>query len=89
MNHDYLSSDALVGARGEEEPNHLLVVLLGRHVQRREPILRLHVDGCSILDEELHHLELTAFTDDKRRFNKSTSAIIPHRRLRFGSKSYH
>ena len=38
-----LSGQGLTGARGQQEPHHVIMILLSRHVQRGEPILRLDI----------------------------------------------
>ena len=50
-----LGGQALVGARGEEEADDGVVVLLRGHVERREAILRLHVHGAVVLEQDADH----------------------------------
>ena len=38
-----LGGQGLTGARGQQEPHHVVMILLRRHVERREPILRLDI----------------------------------------------
>ena len=47
-----LCGQGLVGPGGEKEANDGVVVLLGCHVQRGEPVLRLHVDWSAIVDKD-------------------------------------
>lgn len=54
----YLGCQTLVGAVGQEEAHDAIVVLLRRHVQRREAVLRLNVDRAAILNEDLDHFFL-------------------------------
>ena len=53
-----LSGEGLTGARGEQEPHHIIMILLGGHVQRGEPILGLDIDTRVVSEEDLDHLEL-------------------------------
>ena len=53
-----LGGEALVGAGGEELPDHAVVVLLRGHVERREAILRLHVHARLVLYQDPHDLLL-------------------------------
>ena len=54
----HLRRQTLVGSVGQQEADHGVVILLGRHVQRRESVLRLDVDGSAILHQDLDHLFL-------------------------------
>jgi hypothetical protein len=54
----HLRRQTLIGSVGQQEADHGVVILLGRHVQRRESVLRLDVDGSAILHQDLDHLLL-------------------------------
>ena len=53
-----LGGQGLTGARGQQEPHHVIIVLLGGEVERGEPILGLHIDTRVVSEEDLDHLEL-------------------------------
>ena len=54
-----LGGEGLAGPAGQQEPDDPVVVLLGRHVQRREPILTLYVDAGAVVDQDLDYVLLT------------------------------
>lgn len=56
----YLSGECLVRPLAEEELDDGVVVLLGCHVERCEPVLALGVDRGSPLHQQLHHLLLSS-----------------------------
>ena len=62
-----LGCQGLAGTRGEKEPNHLVVVLLGGHVERGEPVLRLHVDTGAVVHPDLDNVLLTSQGGDVQR----------------------
>ena len=53
-----LGCQRLTGARGQQEPHHVIMILLGGHVERGEPILGLDIDTRVVSEEDLDHLEL-------------------------------
>ncbi len=53
-----LGGQTLVGPGGEEGPDHAVVTLLGRHVQRGEAVLRLHVHLRTAVHQQADHLAL-------------------------------
>lgn len=56
----YLRRQALVGAVGEQVLDNVVMVLLSSHVERRESVLALYVDGGIMVDKEFDDLLLTS-----------------------------
>ena len=54
-----LCCQGLTGSTSQEEPDHIIMVLLGCHVQGGEPILGLDIDGGAVGQQDLDHLKLS------------------------------
>lgn len=63
----HLRGQALIRSVREEEPDDVVVILLRGHVQRREPVLRLHVHRGPVLHQQLHHVLLSREGRDVQR----------------------
>ena len=56
-----LCGQALISAVGQQETDDAVVILLGRHVERSEPILRLDIDGGALEHQDLDNFFLSGF----------------------------
>ncbi len=54
-----LGRQALIGSRSEKESNNSVMVFLSGHVQGSESILRLDIDGRTMLHQDLDHGHLS------------------------------
>lgn len=58
--HMYLGGQCLIRTLAEKIFDDRVVVFLGSHVQRREPILRLCINRSISLHQQLYHLLLSS-----------------------------
>ena len=53
-----LGGQALVCSGRQQEPDHVVVILLRRHVEWREPVLRLDINSTPVLHQDFDNLML-------------------------------
>lgn len=56
----YLCCKTLISSAAEQQFDHLIMILLCRHVQRCESILRLDINGSTVLNKNIDYFRLAS-----------------------------